>query len=78
MATEGQQEVARGKTAAGYPWTELRYDVQGTLWRQRHYARTLSPQTCFVVTVQCPQAAADKIFPAADELADSLAQPLHT
>jgi len=78
MATEGQQEVARGKTSAGYPWTELRYDVQGTLWRQRHYARTLSPQTCFVVTVQCPQAAADKIFPAADELADSLAQPLHT
>jgi hypothetical protein len=78
MAAEGQQEVARGKTSAGHPWIELRYDSQGTLWRQRHYARTLSQQTCFVVTVQCPQAAVEKIFPAADELADSLAQPLHS
>jgi len=78
LAAEGQQEVARGKTSAGHPWTELGYDFQGTPWRQRHYARLLSPQTCFVVTVQCPQAAAEKIFPAADELADSLVQPLHS
>jgi hypothetical protein len=78
MAAEGQQEVARGKTSAGHPWTELGYDFEGAPWRQRHYVRTLSPQACFVVTVQCPQAAAEKIFPAADELADSLAQPLHS
>jgi len=73
MAAEGQQEVARGKTSAGHSWIELRYNFQGTPWRQRHYARILSPQTCFVVTGQCPQAAAGKTFPAADEMADSLA-----
>jgi hypothetical protein len=62
------QEVARGKTSAGHPWVELGYDFQGTPWRQRHYTRELSPQSCFVVTAQCPQSAAD-------ELANSLSAP---
>jgi hypothetical protein len=75
MAAEGQKEVARGKTCAGHAWTELSYEFQATPRRQRHYACRVSPQRCFVVTAQCPEAAAAKVFPAADELTNSLAQP---
>jgi len=75
MAAEGQKEAARGKTSEGHAWIELSYEFQATPWRQRHYARRVSPQRCFVVTAQCPEAVAAKIFPAADELTNSLAQP---
>ena len=75
MAAEGQKEAARGKTSAGHAWIELGYEFQATPWRQRHYLRRVSPQRCFVVTAQCPEAAAAKVFPAADELTNSLAQP---
>jgi hypothetical protein len=78
MAAEGQEQVARGKTSAGHAWIELRYEFQGTPWRQRHYVRRLSPERCFVVTAQCPQAADAMIFAAADELTNSLAQPRYS
>ena len=78
MAAEGQEEVARGKTSAGHAWIELRYELEGTPWRQRHYARRLSPERCFVVTAQCPQASGAMIFAAADELTNSLAQPRYS
>ena len=75
MAAEGQIEMARGKTSAGHAWIELSYEFEGTPWRQRHYARRVSPRRCFVVTAQCPQAATVTIFAAADELTDSLTHP---
>ena len=75
MAAEGQKEVARGKTSAGHAWIELSYEFQGTPWRQRHYVRRLSPQRCFVVTAQCPEAASAMVFGAGDELTNSLARP---
>jgi hypothetical protein len=74
MAAKGQTEMARGKTSAGHAWIELSYDFQGTPWRQRHYVRRVS-QRCFVVTAQCPEAAAETIFAAADDLTNSLSQP---
>src|SRR5215467_11542408 len=74
MAAEGQKEMARGKTSAGHAWIELSYDFQGTPWRQRHYVRRVS-QRYFVVTAQCPQAAAETIFAASDELTNSVTQP---
>ena len=78
MAAEGQSEAGRGKTSAGHTWIELRYEFQGTPWRQRHYARKLSPKRCFVVTAQCPEANAATIFAAAQELTDSLREPRHS
>jgi hypothetical protein len=75
MLAAGQKEVARGKTSAGHAWIELTYEFEGLPWRQRHYARRVAPQRCFVVTAQCPQASASAIFAAADELADSLTEP---
>jgi hypothetical protein len=78
MAAEGQTEADRGKTSAGHAWIELRYEFQGTPWRQRHYARPLSRERCFVVTAQCPEANAASIFAAADELTDSLREPRYS
>ena len=78
MAAEGQTEAARGRTPAGHSWIELRYEFQGTPWRQRHYARRLSQQKCFVVTAQCPEADAARIFAAADELTNSLTAPQYS
>ena len=78
MAAEGQKEVARGETSAGHAWIELRYEFQGTSWRQRHYVRRLSAKRCFVVTAQCPQAVGAMIFAAADELTNSLALPRYS
>ena len=75
MAAEGQSEIARGKTPAGQPWVELGYGVQGAGWRQRHYTRRISGDSSFVLTVQSPQATSEKIFQAADEVADSLHNP---
>jgi hypothetical protein len=75
MLAAGQKEVARGKTSAGHAWIELTYEFEGLPWRQRHYARRVAPQRCFVVTAQCPQASASAIFAAADELTDSLTEP---
>jgi hypothetical protein len=75
MATEGQTEIGRGKTSNGHEWIELGYEVQGKKWRQRHYVRKISPQQSFVVTAQCPQSIAEKIFHASDEVADSLNKP---
>ena len=78
MAAEGQTEAARGRTPAGHSWIELRYEFQGTPWRQRHYARRLSQQKWFVVTAQCPEADAARIFAAADELTNSLTAPQYS
>src|SRR5215468_9133734 len=78
MAAEGQKEVARGETSAGHAWIELRYEFQGTSWRQRHYVRRLSAKRCFVVTAQCPQTVGAMIFEAADELTNSLAPPRYS
>jgi len=78
MAAEGQTVADRGKTMAGHTWIELRYAFQGIPWRQRHYARKLPPDRCFVVTAQCPEADATTIFAAADELTDTLREPLYS
>jgi hypothetical protein len=75
MAAEGQTEIARGKTSAGHEWIELGYEVEGTKWRQRHYARKISPQKSFVITAQCLHSIGEKVFQESDELADSLNTP---
>lgn len=75
MRAEGQTEVARGKTSAGHPWIELAYEFQGSKWRQRHYARAFSPQTCFVVTAQSLRPAAEGIFRASDDVTNAVNSP---
>lgn len=72
MAAEGQTETGRGKTPAGHEWIELGYEVGGTQWRQRHYARRISPSMSFVITAQCLRSAAEKVFQSSSEFTDSL------
>jgi len=72
MAAEGQAETGRGKTPSGQEWIELGYEVGGAQWRQRHYACPISRSMSFVVTAQCLQSLADKVFQASGEFTDSL------
>lgn len=72
MAAEGQTETGRGKTPSGHEWIELGYEVGGTQWRQRHYTRLVSRSMSFVVTAQCLQSLADKVFQSSGEFAESL------
>jgi hypothetical protein len=74
MPVQGQKVVGRGKTTAGHDWIELDYEVQGNKWRQRHYAHRISTKMLFVVTAQCLQSTAAKVFQASDEVADSLSR----
>jgi hypothetical protein len=72
MAAEGQTETGLGKTPSGHEWIELGYEVEGTQWRQRHYTRHVSRSMSFVITAQCLQSLAHKVFQSSGELADSL------
>jgi hypothetical protein len=72
MAADGQRETGRGKTPSGHEWIELGYEVGGARWRQRHYTRLVSRSMSFVVTAQCLQSLADKVFQSSGEFTESL------
>jgi hypothetical protein len=76
LAAEGQTETARGETPGGHPWIEFSYDLGRVQWRQRHYARFVSPSRSFMVTAQCPLSGAEQTFLLSSWFTDSLTEPV--
>lgn len=54
------------------PWVEVRYQVDGKPWRQRHYYAVLKPETIVLVTIQAPEERAAQIAQIGDQVASSV------
>ena len=60
LVGKGQEAIAMDM-GSPTPWVEVRYQVHGKAWRQRHHYAVLKPEAVVLVTIQGPEARAEQL-----------------
>ena len=66
------QELVASDMARGAMWIEVRYEHEGTAWRQRHQYAVPAPEVVVLVTAQAPEGTEGPLFESLAEIAKSI------